>query len=239
MSQLITNEYPGSPGFQSGLLYSAVPAQRCNYDSANWLAEILWRVRKWQSAISVSSPAGPLIANGTYVCGQWTSSFPGGVPDAYMPDERHLPCAFDPDFIPGIPEWDANGYAPDVFLFGQSTGDLLGCQYAETYGFDVDGSGVQSNWFIQPKININNSGGFSSLVTFDGIDNPHSVNSVSAVDFQIYGRPCNLYESAAFPYTGSIIVTPYEWWPYAPTSGGSPVFDSATGLQINPNVVID
>ncbi len=43
-------------------------------------------------------------------------------------------------------------------------------------------------------------------------------------------------------FSGSIVIqaaTGDGYWAYAPTTGGLPVFDVDTGVQINPNVVID
>lgn len=54
----------------------------------------------------------------------------------------------------------------------------------------------------------------------------------------INGIPVQLY-SFGVGNILSIALSPQEYWEYAPTSGGLPVHDSATGAQINPNVVID
>jgi hypothetical protein len=232
MSQLITNEYPGLPTVSFGVL-----ANQFNLDSADQLAEFLWRVRVWQIVVNVTSPAGPNSNNGTNLMGQWALGTPYAATTAWFSNERDLVLANDPSWFPSsYPAYP--GYPPQQFLFGIS--DPIGhfeAQFAFEYGFDV-ASGVQSNWFLSPLVDINDGPGFTSLTT--GIDVPHGIVDVSAVAFTLAGKPCNLYENTGlFAYTGNITITPYEWWPYEPTSGGLPVFDSATGLQINPNIVVD
>jgi hypothetical protein len=37
----------------------------------------------------------------------------------------------------------------------------------------------------------------------------------------------------------SLTLAPQEWWPYAPTSGGDDIWDTADGSQISANIVVD
>lgn len=59
------------------------------------------------------------------------------------------------------------------------------------------------------------------------------------------GYPVDLYRTATGFGTDFISATmrpstlPNSHWSYAPTSGGAPVFDTTTGAQIGPNIVID
>ncbi len=60
----------------------------------------------------------------------------------------------------------------------------------------------------------------------------------AAVTLTVDGYSIPLYTYSS-PNIISITLTPSEWWPYAPTSGGDAILDSATGTQISDNVVVD
>ncbi len=63
--------------------------------------------------------------------------------------------------------------------------------------------------------------------------------TLSAIDFSIDGVSFPIYSQTSTEYI-SASITPQEWWPYAPESDpGTPVWDAATGAQLNPVTVSD
>lgn len=209
MSQIVSNEYPRET--ESIGDYGKVQLL-----SELELAEWTWRVRQWQIDINLDvAGSGPY--NGTYVFDAGGQNI-DGVQSAGPATEREITT-----------ETGSGALGGDFFLSGSF--DLVHLAKLEV----VTIADVQVEWYVFTTLNASAGIGPSTLSTTGTSLVP------SAATCTIYDRSLQLYDNSdiADPWTGTVVITPYKWWPYAPSSGGDPVFDEDTGDQINPNVVID
>ncbi len=221
MSQVLTEqytlEYP-SPGFHSASIDLA------SEDEAMMLNH---RVRVYRLVVDLHNASFPSDAeynNGTYYIGHGEQS--GGwaaqvdaVP--WFADERDICTLRDMKFV------NASGLSA-IFQFERDDG--MGPLIRLNFGTDIQvglTDGVPSSWTLGLD--------FGSFNLFSGST---GAVQLAAAYLEINGHAVNLYEPEFFPTTtGSITVTPVEWWPYAPTGGGAAIFDTTDGSQISANVL--
>jgi len=222
MSQVLTEQYT-LPYYSAGLHDTFI-----NLSTEDEAMMLNHRVRVYQVVIDLHNAGDPTTAefnNGTYYIGHGEDSEGWSTQAAAQPffaDEREICTLRDMSIV-------ASGHGNTIFsLF--SAGPV---SFRLDFGLDIEvtlTAGVPTGWsFGTAYVGAN--------ITSD----PDGATQLAGATIIINGHSLDLYESAGLinTTTGSIVVTPVEWWPYAPTSGGSPIFDSATGAQINPNVVID
>lgn len=223
MSQVLTSKYPISnytlpDGFGNVEL-----------DDELELMEFIDRIQRWQIDLALThSVNGALPLNGTPRTVYVRSLNQDGLDVDNVPaNERDLVIDSYPYGIGGTNE-DNGAVDPGV--------DFQWNLYSH---FQVDRTAeVETAWWIHTLVELSYDK-LGVLAQIGTIDNASHTDS-SAVDCQIYGHPVSLFENAsAGTWTGTLYATPIAWWARQPTSGGDPVFDSATGAQINPNVVID
>ncbi len=215
MSQVLTSKYP------LGNYALVGPDGVVDLADDLELMEFLQRISIWEVVVALThSVDGVFNLNGTYTIVVRSTDVDGTVTNVPS-NERDLVKNNESGVFGGRISY--SGAGPSGF------------NYTLYNRFEVTTiAGVETQWKIQCDMLIGD--GLQTLTTFDEPTTP----DLSAVDFQIYGHAVSLFENAAAGnWTGTITATPTDWWPCAPTSGGAPVFDSATGAQINPNVVID
>lgn len=178
------------------------------------LCEFMYRIREWQVDINVANGGVGWALNGTYtVFTRGTNS--NGVQSDILLSEREL-------VLVGLYPGELGG----SILYSAFPDDLTFNLYTRFQVTTV--AGVQTAWQCQCELAINAT----------ALGTAATIGSTSAATLTIRGHPVQLYDAAG-TWTGSVTATPITWWASAPTSGGLPVFDTATGAQINPNVVID
>lgn len=224
MSQTLTQEYPFPKLDRASWVQSN---NSFVLDSKYELAEWLWRVKKWEIVVELYDYLDqPHPLNGISVemgRGAYADTYAGNASSIYASEREMI-----------IPRTEFPGENQGLFLFDPRNQDPPPSDGFGplAVGFDYDvltTDGIQDYWEV----------GFYLTSNYIPGDLSSAGGSPSAVVFSMYGKYATLTEDPDFPITGSITITPTEWWPYAPTSGGDPVFDSSTGAQINPNVVID
>lgn len=197
--------------------------------------EWFWRVKKWTVIINVSSVSGAFISEDV----QFSL-------DAVLPStERDLICMVKQDPF-GIGR-SASGTETvgDVSLSWQAFlfSPWIDSTLANTTGppgtpgrteIDALRTGIGSYW-PQFLFRLNYDGLAADLSTHSGGDGPVA-NVGLLLDFDGHAVRCYAYSLGDIV---DVTWTPQEWWPYEPTSGGDPIFDTTDGSQINPLVVVD
>jgi len=216
MSQVLTTKYPDA-------VSSSASPWWPDLGSDERLMEWFYRVKTWRHVIDLYSGLVPFDYNGTYDLLTHDIYQDGASVGTDLPaNEKYL--MIDP--TTGV------GWATTFSVlsgFGTIFLRVLGDYYITMSGE------TEIEWF--PEIVFSASTAGLDLDTVNNVG-----DRLSDATLTVDGISIPLYELDLLPshtFTGSYTVTPVEWWPYAPTSGGDPVFDSATGAQINPNVLID
>lgn len=220
MSQVLTSKYP----IYNYTLNGLAPDGQVTLPSAEKLMEFVYRIDQWQIDINVTETLdGAFPANGTYFLYTRSGNI-DGVDDNVPTSERDL-------VVPNV-----RGIGGVISLNHLIPNYQFDWNLYENFAVTHSG-GAEIAWYIQTAFSLVNTLGKGLDTTKLNISDP-----VSAVVCTIYGYPVTLYDipgGVPSTWTGTITATPKAWWPYAPTSGGAAVFDSVTGSQINPNVVID
>lgn len=243
MSQILTDKFPfcivADSGVGDGTIY---PVATTRAKSSEWF----WRVKKWTVEVTLSGSIADPGTPQTAIIPDLQPGLQGVVADT----ERDLVC------------WNANVFgAVGIIAEGGST--FIGLDDAtaavsftffspagtasfpggvtpppEPDPWDLDGIRTNAGSdYPQFYFAVTTAGDDIIPGSFHTYDDGVVVSSAGSIlDWD--GSSVRCYTEDLGAITG-VTLAPQEWWPYAPTSGGDPVFDSATGAQINPNVVID
>jgi hypothetical protein len=218
MSQVLTSKYPLFR-YEVAPIFSGI----YDLDDELELMEFLYRIKMWEVVVNVSQvPGGNFFYNGTYQVPTRATNADGVLTNVPLSERDMVRASFDyGGFITYVTSGTAE-FSMEPYSFFEVTRD----------------AGVEIAWRVQTRVRLDET--FFGVGPFLLTTEPFIGGVESAADLQIGGHTIPIYEAPVFGVSsGSIIATPIEWWPYAPTSGGLPVFDTATGTQINPNVVID
>lgn len=228
MSQVLTSQYPL---FVDGVQDSQ---ELIDVGSAAKLMEWFYRVKTWRHTIDLYYDGGatPMTFNGVYDYRARGDYLNDVLTNTLPANERFLVLdkILQPNPFNSFVSW---------VQFAAPGGEALDLLVLRFYYLSVV-DGVQTGWF--PEIVL--IGGSPTVGSSPLSADPNLIDAVPAnATLTVDGFNVPLWEidpsPGALTWTGSYDLSPIEWWPYAPTSGGLPVFDSATGAQINPNVVID
>ncbi len=192
-------------------------------------------VKKWQISVDVDFS---FVGEGTITFTDNTVQLPDGRIGP-LTSEHQFACWGPPD-IQSTSNYFATGSWVHTFFGDEATISWSWRMFAygtPTPPIRTDGIRVNAgDYYPQIEFNLGIAGDIdgTDFSTYDAPGGAPSYPGYLTIDgYGLEGF------STAIGKLLSITITPYEWWEYRPTSGGDPILNSATGAQINPNVVID
>jgi hypothetical protein len=169
-----------------------------------------WRVKRWQAVSDLIYT--PLVGDPTHYTG---TSVPFG-----RTDNDNEPFADETQIICSDTQMQLSGSFTEGF-----------------FGDNLDLWSI-ANWM---GVQVYQSAGLYWLrMQYSSIPlGTHDAGALAVADAKLYidGVEVDLYCDDLVTITGSIVVSPYEYWPHDPGDGGGPVWDSATGALLRPEAI--